>query len=176
MDITDTADNITNTDSEIKRRVLINYPQITGDGKAEKRMNAFIAKVVEEYKKNAAKASLYTYHRLKYRICSTSPLSLLFECEHRGKDGLFSYSLFSVTFSDDGYAVPLLLDKTTVRDAKKFFSGYDIKLSRRDMKYSYYQIFFLFHPLKLNIQSVYYKDYLSEVLLHLFLLIFSLVL
>ena len=138
MKITDIADNTVDKDGEIKRRILINCPQTDGNTKAEIRINRFIQKIAEEYKKDASAASLYTYNRLKYKVCSSAPLSLFFEDERMGAEGLFSYRPFSVTFSDDGYAVPLLLDKTKRRGVKKFFAVYGIRLSRRDMKYSYY--------------------------------------
>ncbi|MBQ7700016.1 MAG: hypothetical protein IJT49_06725 [Clostridia bacterium] len=137
MEITDIADNKTDKDGGIKRRTLINYPYIKCGGKAEKRINAFILKIVDAYKISTAKASLYTYNRLKYKIQSRSPLSLYFESESRG-DGRFSYAPFSVTFSSDGYAVPLDTDKATAEKAKKHFSEHGIRLTRKDMKYSYY--------------------------------------
>ena len=137
MEIVDITDNKTDKDGDIRRRILISYPQLTGDGKTEKRINGFIINIVKEYKKNAAKASLYTYHKLKYRVCSRDPLSLFFESESRG-DGRFSYDPFSVTFSADGYAVPLLLDKAKIRKTKRYFSDNGIRLSRRNIKYSYY--------------------------------------
>lgn len=138
MDITDIEDNTADKKGEIKYRTFINYPRISNGGKAEKRINGFIKRIMENYKKDTAKASLYTYNRLKYKICCPDPLSLLFESEHRGKDGLFSYSLFSVTFSDDGYAMPLSLDRSTAHSAKKFFKSYGVRMSVRNMKYSYY--------------------------------------
>ncbi len=138
MEITDIADNKTDTDGDIKRRTFINYPQVKCCGKAEKRINAFIIKIVDAYKKDASAASSYSYHRLKYRVCRHKPLSLFFESESRGKDGLFSYAPFSVTFSEHGYAVPLSLDKKQKRKVKRYFSDNGIRISYRDMKYSYY--------------------------------------
>lgn len=138
MKITDITDNTIDKGEKITRRILINYPHADGETKAEDRINRFISKIVAAYKKDASKASPYTYNRLKYRVCSSEPLSLLFESEHMGADGLFSYKPFSVTFSEHGYAVPLLLEKKQIRKAKRFFAGYGIRLRRRDMKYSYY--------------------------------------
>ena len=154
MQITDIADNTTDKDGKIKRRTLINYPRVNGGGKAENRINGFIEKIIESYKKDAAKTSLYTYNRLKYRICCKKPLSVFFESERMGAEGIFSYAPFSATFSDDGYAVPLLLDKINIRGAKRFFAGYGIRLSRRDLKYSYY--------IDENGQTVIYAKYPSS--------------
>ena len=139
MQITDIADNTIDKDGIVKRRTFINYPRVSSGGKAENRINGFIIKIVTEYKKDAAKTPLYTYNRLKYKICCEKPLSVFFESERMGADGLFSYAPFSVTFSKHGYAVPLLLDKITARGAKRFFAGYGIRLSHRDIKYSYYK-------------------------------------
>ena len=138
MKITDTADNTIDKDKGTNRRILINYPQTEGLTAAEKRINVFILKIVSDYKKQALNAPLYTYNRLKYKVCRNEPLSLFFESESMGADGLFSYIPFSVTFSSDGCALPLAADKKTLHGAKKFFAGYGVKLSRRDMKYSYY--------------------------------------
>ena len=138
MKITDTADNTFDKDGEIKRRILINYPQTDGETKAELRINGFIQKIVDEYKKDASDTSLHTYNRLKYRICRLEPLSVFFEDERMGADGLFSYTPLSVTFSEHGYAVPLLLDKTKRRGAKTFFAKRGLHIRYRDMKYSYY--------------------------------------
>ena len=52
MKITDIADNTIDKDGEIKRRVLINYPQTDGETKAEIRINSFIQKIADEYKKD----------------------------------------------------------------------------------------------------------------------------
>ncbi len=138
MKITDIADNTIDKDGEIKRRVLINYPQTDGETKAEIRINSFIQKIADEYKKDASGTSLYTYNRLRYRICRLEPLSLFFEDERMGAEGLFSYRPFSVTFSADGYAIPLSLDKTKRRGAKKFFAELGLHIRYRDLRYSYY--------------------------------------
>lgn len=138
MRLTDITDNTVEKDGDIKRRVLISYPLTPGVTKPEKRINAFITRIVNEYKKDAKKSSLYTYNRLGYRICRADPPSLFFESERTGRDGLFLYTPFSVTFSADGRALPLCPDKAVVCRAKKYFAQRGLRVRRRDMKYSYY--------------------------------------
>lgn len=137
MMITDITDNKTDIKGDIKYRTLINYPHIECGGKAEARINRFISDIVKNYKANTKKAPAFTYNRLKYRVCCKDPLSLFFESESRG-EGLFSYTPFSVTFSDTGYAVPLCIGKPDLRLAKRFFNGSGVRVSIKNMKYSYY--------------------------------------
>ena len=121
MQITDIADNTIDKDGIVKRRTFINYPRVSGGGKAENRINGFIIKIVTEYKKDAAKTPLYTYNRLKYKICCEKPLSVFFESERMGADGLFSYAPFSFTFSIIRATSPLTSRRRSSRE--KIFSG-----------------------------------------------------
>ena len=121
----------------VRIRAVMNYPLTAGKTKAEKRINAFIGRVADEYKKSADGRSGYFYSKLTYRICDTDPLSVLFFSEKRG-EGVYAFTPFSVTFDRCGHAVPFLPDKALKKKIKQFFASHGIKISSRQIRYSYY--------------------------------------
>ena len=120
----------------VRRRVIINYPRLSG-GKACGRINRFIGDIIIQIKKDAEKAS-FAYVRLTYKIKSEYPYSFLFETEKYGAGGVYSYIPFSVSFDEDGYALICRADKKTVKEMRRKFKERGIKISSRELKYSFY--------------------------------------
>ena len=133
--------NDTETNDEykdgVRYRVTVSKPVIGGGSAAEKRINGFITKMTEKYKKDAENASGYNYCRLKYTVKCEKPLSILFESEKRGK-GVFSYAPFAVTFDEKGGLTPFRAGKALKKEIKRFFSENGVRVKNKDITYSYY--------------------------------------
>ena len=135
MDIENIKEVSDKTKDGVRRRVIINYPRLSG-GKAYDKINKFILNIIKKYKKSAENAPLCTYNKLTYKIFSFEPLSLYFEAECYGQR--YKYTPFSVTFSADGHALPFLPDKKEIKAIKKRFKLSNEKIAAKSIRYSYY--------------------------------------
>jgi len=137
MTITEKREFDDKKDGGIRKRVILYYPFIEDGGKAGGRINRFIGDIILQIKKDAEKAS-FAYVRLTFKTKCIDPCSFLFEVEKYGAGGVYSYSPFSVSFDAYGRAAPCRADKKTVREITRKFKERGIKISSRELKYSYF--------------------------------------
>ncbi len=137
MEITEKKKITDKKDGGVRKRVILYYPEAVDGGKAGRRINRFISDIISTLKKDAERAS-FVYVRCGYEKHNESPLSFLFELELYGKDGVYRHAPFSVTFGEDGRALPLCKSKKEIKEIKRRFKERGINISSRALKYSYY--------------------------------------
>lgn len=122
--------------------VKLSYPYTDGKDKRGKRINAFLDGLFSRFVRyiENGKDRLFTYHECTYKASECKKgLTVFFELEKRGDDGLYSYRPFSVTFNVKGRAVPLFrrIPPGLYGKAKKAFADMGVRLSKKAFLYSY---------------------------------------
>ena len=134
------SDNVEIDGKKLKLR--FRYPYLQDETKAAKRINSYFSRVFSTVKANAIKSGRFSFISCDHTffISENGYFSVLFELTAKGKDKAYSYSPFSFTFDENGFAVPLYkkIDKNAYKKAKRAFSARSVKLSKKEFLYSYY--------------------------------------